>query len=232
MLFGVLFLLLGLVLRYLSRAALIGMVHEAHDKDSTSARSGWRIGRGRFLPLLGIDLVIGIPAVIATLLLVGAGLAPLVLLVADKVPLTILAIVTTVFLMLLVVGLLLVGGLVLSVLGEMAHRQCVLEGKGVFDSLRDGYQLGRENLRHVALVWLLLMGTGLVYGAITIPLAAAAFGVAAAPAAAFYAATQHVLGSLLLGFVSAIPGILVLSLLGGVYEVFRSAAWTLTYLEL
>jgi len=230
--FGLLFLLVGIVLRYLSRAALIGMVREAEETEKTSVRSGWRIGWSRFLHLLGIDLVIGIPAVVVTLLLVGVGLAPLVLLVADQWPLTILAIVATVLLILVVIALLFVGGLILSVLGELAHRQCVLEGKGVFDSLRDGYQLGRENLRHVGLVWLLLVGAGLAFGAITIPLAAVVFGVAAAPAAAFYAATEAVVGSVLLGLLFAIPGILLLSLLGGVYEVFRSAVWTLAYSEL
>jgi hypothetical protein len=230
--FGLLLLLLGLAVRYLSRAALIGMVREAEETDWTSVRSGWRIGWSRFLPLLGIDLVIGVPAVMATLLLVGVGLAPLVLLVADESALTIVAIVATVLLMLVVIGLLFFGGLILSVLGELAHRQCVLEGKGVFDSLRDGYQLGRENLSQVGLVWVLLVGTGLAFGAITVPVAAVAFGVAGAPAAAYYAATGGVVGSVLLGFLFALPGMLLFSLLGGVYEVFRSAVWTLTYLEL
>jgi hypothetical protein len=230
--FGLLFLLLSIVLRYLSRAALIGMVREAEEMDETSVRSGWRIGWSRFLPLFGIDLVIGIPAVIATLLLFGVGLAPLVVLAADEPALTMLAIALTVLVMLLAAGLLFAGGLVLSVLGELAHRQCVLEGRGVFDSLRDGYHLGRENLRHVGLAWLLLLGISLAFGAITTALAVVVFGIAAAPAAAVYAATEAALASVLVGILFAIPGILLFSLVGGVYEVFRSAVWTLTYLEL
>jgi hypothetical protein len=208
------------------------MVREAEETGETSVRSGWRVGWPRFLSLFGIDLVIGVPAVTVTLLLIGVGLAPLVLLAADEPALTMVAIVLTVLLMLVVAGLLFAGALVLSVLGELAHRQCVMEGKGVLDSLRDGYYVGRENLRHVGLTWLLLFGTSLAFGAITTVLAAVVFGVAAAPAAAVYAATEAVLASVLVGILFAVPGILIFSLLGGVYEVFRSAVWTLTYLEL
>ena len=65
-----------------------------------------------------------------------------------------------------------------------------------------------------------------------LPLSVVIFGVAAGPAMAVYAATQAPLASVLLGILFAVPGILVLALLGGVYEVFRSAVWTLTYREL
>jgi hypothetical protein len=232
LLFGLLFALLGAFLRYVSRAALIGMVREADETDETSVSTGWCIGRSRFLQLLGIDLVIGIPAVIVTSLLIAFGLAPLVLLAAEEQLLTILAIVLTAVLILLVIALLIAMGVALSAVGEMAHRQCVLEGKGVLDSIRDGYQLTRGNLRHVGLVWLLLSALGLVFGAAVVSLGAIAFGLAAAPAAAVYAATEALAPTVLVGLLFSIPRIVLFSLLSGVFEVFRSAVWTLTYMEL
>jgi hypothetical protein len=232
LLFGLLLFIVGLVLRYLSRGALIGMVREAEETGQTGVASGWRIGWSRLLALLGIDLVIGIPAVIATLILLGIGLSPLVLLAAQEDALTVLAIILTIVLTLLVIGFLVAMGLVLSVVGEVAHRRCVLEGKGVLDSIRDGYRLGRQNLRQVGLTWVLLFGVSLVFGAVMIPLSAVVLGIAAAPAAAFYAASESILGSVLLGMLFAAPGVLFLAFLGGVYETFCSAVWTLTYLEL
>ncbi len=229
---GLLLFIVGIVLRYLSRGALIGMVREAEQTGQTAIRSGWRIGWSRFLSLLGIDVVIGIPAVIATMILVGIGLSPLLLLGAQEDALTIVAIALTVLMMLLVAGFLVAVGLVLNVLGEVAHRQCMLEGKGVLDSIRDGFRLGRQNLRQVGFTWLLLFGISLVFGAVMIPLSAVVLGIAAAPAAAFYAASESVGGSVLLGLLFAAPGVVFLAFLGGVYETFQSAVWTLTYLEL
>ncbi len=232
LLFVAFFVVLGIVVRYLSLGALIGMVREAEQTGETSVGSGWRMAWSRFLPLFGIDLVMGIPAAIVALVLIGIGLSPLLLLLAEQEAMTILAILLTVLLMLLVVGFLIVMGLVLSVLGELARRQCVLQRTGVFDSIRAGYRIGRANLRHVALIWVMLLGIGLVYGILTAALAFVGFGVAAVPAATVYAVTETVGASLLVGLLFAIPGIVAMSLLGGVYETFRSAVWTLFYSEL
>jgi hypothetical protein len=231
-LFVVVLVVLAVVLRYLSQGALIGMVDEAEEKGETSVASGWLIGLANLVRLFAIDLTIGVPAVIVTLVLLGIGLSPLILLAARREALAILAVIATVALMFAVIAVLILMGVALSVIGELSHRQRVLEGKGVLDSIRDGYQLGRDNLRHVVIIWALLLGVSLLFGVIVVPTATVIFGLAAAPAAALYAATESPLASLLLGLVFAVPGILLLSALGGVYEAFRSAVWTLAYREL
>jgi len=163
---------------------------------------------------------------------IGLGLSPLLLLFAESDALTILAVALTVALMLGVIGLLIVLGIVISIVGTMAHRQSVLEGKGAMDSIRGGYALIRHNLRHVGVVWLMTLVIGLVCAAVVFPLGAVFYGLAAAPAAALYAATQSMAVSLVIGFLLAIPGVLLLSFLWGVYEAFQSAVWTITYREL
>ena len=229
---GLLLLVLGVVLRYSSRGALIGMVREADQTGQTSASSGWRIGWSRFLPLFGIEWAIAIPAVVVMLLLLAIGLSPLVLLAAENRALTIVAIAATVLMMLLVIGLLTAMGLVLSIVGELAHRQCVLENKGVLESIRDGYRTGRQNLQHVGLIWVLLLVLSLAFGAVMVPIAAVVFGLAAAPAAAIYGATESIWSSLLLGVLLAIPGMLAFAFLNGIFEAFKSAVWTLAYEEM
>jgi len=223
---------LSIIINYLSRGALIGMVREVEETGGTSVPSGWRKGRPYILRLFGIDLLLGIPAVIVGIVLVVLGLMPLFLLAAKNEAANILAIVLTVGLMLVVVALLIVMGLVLSLLRELAFRQAVLDGKGVMSSIRDAYRLARANLKHVGAMWLLMAIVGIVSGAILIPLSLAVFAISAAPGFATYAASESPLAGIVVGILFAIPGILVLSALGGVYQAFQSAVWTLTYREL
>ncbi|MGB9879279.1 MAG: DUF7544 domain-containing protein, partial [Anaerolineae bacterium] len=144
----------GIALTNISRGALIGMVREVEETEHTTIHSGWHIGWSRFLPLIGIDLVTGIPMLIVVITSVALGLSPLVLLFFEKHVLTILGILLTVLFMLLVIGLLIIAGAVLGLWRDFAYRQCVLERKGILDSLREGYRIARQNLRHVGLMWL------------------------------------------------------------------------------
>jgi hypothetical protein len=229
---ALLFALTGIVLRYVSEGALIGMVNEAEGTGETTVHNGWRIGWARFLRLLGIDLALGIPATIVGIIASALGLSPLMLLFARREGLTILAVVLTVGLMLGVIALLILLGTILSVVMAIAHRQSVLEGRGVMDSIRSSFALLRRNLRQVGVIWLILVLIGMVFAAIAVPVGVLLFGLAEAPAAALYAATESIAASLVVGLLLAIPGVVILSLLGGIYETFQSAVWTIAYREL
>jgi len=222
----------GIIIVPLSKAALIGMVSEVEETGDTRARTGWRIGWSRFLRLVGIGLVIGIPAAIVAIVLIALGASPLLLLLLERRALTVAAIVLTFILMLPVLGVLVVGGVALSVIAQLARRQCVLDKKGVFDSIRGAYELGRANLRPVAMIWLLLFGTDLAIGIVTVPLSLAVITLAGVPAIITYIATEAVAPTAIVGLPLILVGILFLAALTGVYQVFRSATWTLAYTEL
>jgi hypothetical protein len=222
----------GVVLNNISRGALIGMVREVEETGNTSVRSGWRMGRSRLWPLIGIDLVTVIPAFIAAMVLVALAISPLLLLLAEREALTVLGILLTVLLSLVVVAVIIVAGTVLGIVREFACRQCVLEGRGVWSSIREGYRMVRANLRHVGVMWLLLFGIDLAASVIAFPLFLVGFGLATGAGAAVYAATQSIASALVVGIVLGLPVALVLALVGGVYLVFRSSAWTLAYREL
>jgi hypothetical protein len=225
-------ILLSIVLTYTSRGALIGMVREVEETSETSVRSGWRAGWSRFLRLFGIDLVIGIPAFVTTAILVGLALSPLLLLLAEERVLTIIAIALTLLLMLFVIGLLIVMGVGLSVLGQLAHRQCVLDGKGVWDSVRDAYQMGRQNLKDVGVTWLLLLAVDIGVGIVLAPIAVVLFGAAAVTGIFTYIATDAVAPTLVVSIPAVLIGVLIMTALGAIHQVFRSAVWTLAYREL
>jgi hypothetical protein len=231
---GLVFVLtvLAVVLNNISRGALIGMVREVEETGNTSVRSGWRSGRSRLWSLIGIDLVTAIPAFITAMALIALAMAPLLLLLAQRDALTALGILLTVVLSLAVILVVIVGGTALGIVREFAYRQCVLEGKGVWRSIREGSRLVRANLRHAGLMWLVLFGVDLAVRVIAFPLILVGFGLAGGAGAAVYTATQSIVNAIVVGLVLALPTLLVMAAIGGVYLVFRSAAWTLAYREL
>ncbi|MGQ9493506.1 MAG: DUF7544 domain-containing protein [Anaerolineae bacterium] len=224
--------IIGIVLTNISRAALIGMVREIEDTEHTSISNGWRIGWMRLLPLIGLDLAIGIPLLFIAIVLIIMGLSPLALLFAQRRVLTILGILLTVLFMLMVIGLLIVAGALVGLWRDFAYRQCVLEGKGILDSLCSAYHIVRKNLQQVGLLWLLLFGIDLLVGFITVPLSLIIMGMAVAPVGLLYVTTESLAMAILTGILLVTPAVLLLSFLGGIYQVFRSTTWTLAYLQL
>ncbi|HUT15982.1 MAG TPA: hypothetical protein VMY98_07030 [Anaerolineae bacterium] len=229
---GLVLIVASIIINPLSTAALIGMVGEIEETGATRARSGWRVGWSRFPRVLAIGLLIGIPTAIVAIVLLALGASPLLLLLFERRVLTVVAIALTAILMLLVLGVLIIGGVALSIMGKLAYRQCVLDKKGVFDSIRDGYRLGRKNLRQVGAVWLLLFGVDLATGIVMVPLALAVVAIAAVPGILVYMVTEAAAPAVVIGFPLVLLGILFLTVLAGIIQVARSATWTLAYLEL
>jgi len=64
------------------------------------------------------------------------------------------------------------------------------------------------------------------------PLFLLVVAIAAGPALVVYGVTEALAPALVVGIPLGILGILFLALLGGIHQVFRSATWTLAYLEL
>jgi len=226
----------AVVLSNISVGALIGMVREVEETDHTTVRSGWRTGKSHLWSLIGIDLVTVIPAVIAALILIMLALTPLLLVpgqgaLAEGEALSVLGIVLTVLLVLGAVAVIIVGGTVLGVVREFAFRQCVLEGRGVWSSIREGYRMVRAHLRSVGLMWLLLLGIDLAVGVVALPLALVGFGLAGGAAAAVYATSESVAAAIAVALVLGIPVGLISAAVRGVYLVFQSSAWTLAYRE-
>jgi hypothetical protein len=240
---GLALFLIGLVVRYTSFGALIGMVNETEEDDSTSFKSGLRTGWQRFLHLLAISVLIGIGLVVVTLVfmivlaIIGAlVLAPGILLVASQgnatAPGILLIVGGAMVLALLVLIFSLVVSALKTVLLAYAYRVSVLDGKNVFDALKAAWNLVRARLRESLLMWLLLLAINLGLALLAIPLGLMAAGAMVGPAVAIYAATESIGGAIL----SALPVLLIVIAISlvirGVYLTFRSAVWTLMFREL
>lgn len=233
------------IVRYVAETALIGMVNEIEETGDTSIRSGFRHGWSRSAwRLFLMDLVIGIPVVIAALVLMAFAASPLMLLFIDNTVARVIGIVGAVGLFLIWILLMIVVAAAVSLLKEIARRQCVLGDKGVLDSIGDGYWMIRRNLDDVGVMWLITIGVGIAWGIVMIPVVlillalflAIGAVLAGGPALLLYAITQAEALAVVTAVAIAIPVFLLvfvapLIFLQGLYLTFRSSTWTLTYRE-
>jgi hypothetical protein len=130
-----------------------------------------------------------------------------------------------------------------TVVLQLAQRACCLEGLGVFASIWRGFRLMRTQLRGVGLTWLFILGLDLVYPILAAPvgilLAAGGLAVSGLLALILGALLTLVLAKVTAWTIAVITGIVLLvlavavpmTLLGGLREVFKSSAWTLTFRE-
>ncbi len=233
------------VVRYVAETALIGMVNEIEETGNTNVRSGFRHGWSRHAwRLFLIDVVIGIPVAIAALILLAFAASPLVLLFIDSTAAKVIGIVGAVGLFFIWALLMIVVSAVVSLLREIARRQCVLDDKGVLASIGDGYWMIRRNLSDVGVMWLILIGVGIVWSIVMIPVVLVLLALflaigavlAGGPALLLYAITQAEAPAIVVAVIAATPLFLLvfvapLLFLNGLYLTFRSSTWTLTYRE-
>jgi hypothetical protein len=242
------------VARYVSEASLIRMVGDYEDTgERRGVWQGLRLGLSRTAwRFFFIDLTIDIPAILAFLLLFALAFAPLVLGITGSTPATVVAgSLLTGSLFMAGTVLAIVAGSLLSALKRLFRQACALESLGVLASIRRGWAVVRRKPVDVLVMWLIMLGVTLGWGIVI----ALSF-VALFPLLLLFMALGGVAGALvaypvfllsglvfdtavavLLAVLAGLPIFVVVMLapwycLGGLMEVFKSSAWTLTYREL
>lgn len=241
------------ILSYVSQTAIMRMVDEYEQSGvKVGFRAGWRLGwNRRAFRLWLIDLIIYAPIMIVffasffgvaiLLIATSSGAGANVGLIAA---LSIGSILLLVFLFIAVMA-------ALSLLREFFARAAVLEGLGVFDSLRHGWQMFRTHWKSAAWLWLIMAGVGIAVAIVSILaffllipvyllLLLPAVLVAAIPGAiAFGIASLFTTGPLswIIGVVFALPFFFTilfapLFVLEGWYQVYAFNVWTLAYREM
>lgn len=233
------------VLRYTAEAALIFMVNDQQKNNiQHTARKGWTLGFSfPALKLFLIDLVVFILLLMISPLLFLPPLLPVFLTITGRP----LGISIGILLMTSLTLLSLASLIVMWIIGitslQLAHRACCLEGLGIFSSIWRALRLMRSQLGGIGLTWLVIVGLDFVYPLIMAPVAIvlAAVGltvggllsaIVGSLLALILAKTTAwtvaiILGVVLLVLVVVLP----LTMLGGLREVFKSSAWTLTFME-
>ena len=240
----VIILAIGLVVRYTSLGALIGMVDDIEQRDRTTLKVGFKTGWHNTLRLLAIDILISLSLVILFLIIalvvfigIMIGVLPWRMLYHPSMGPNasslggIWGIFVALGLGVLLVIVFLASAGFSTLVRELAYREAVLENQGIFRALGKAIRLVWHKLGQLGVVWLLLFSINLAFGLVTLPLAIIGGMALTAP---FDVLTRPAHPSLV-GFLLAIPLLLVIALVGlflnGVFVTFRSTVWTLTYRE-
>ena len=239
------FMIIGLILWLLSVAArggLIDGVNRIDDGETITLGEAFSAGTSKiwrligvyilaYLPLILISFVIGIVAVMA----IGGSVALGTL--AQNPEEAALAIAGSMGILGLCLCLLICAlipiGLVLYFIAEFGARAAVMEDMGVVESIKKGWQVFKDNLGPVILLWLLVVVAGLIIGVVLgivlIPFSLIVF------APAFVSAFSGDGAFSGLSIAWAIGGSLCLGIIGAllmsVVQTWFSAIWTLAYKE-
>lgn len=231
--------IISVVVQYVTRTALIGMVRQVEDTAAVTIRDGWRFGWSkRAWRIFLLNLLVGLPLFILTLGLILMALSPLLLLILDETASTVLAAVLTIFSCLLVGVLLLIINVIVAPIQELAWRRIALTERGVINSLREVVALVRHRLKDVAIIWLLMLGVGFAWGIVSLIVVLPVSLIVAAllggiPAGLVYLISQSGWAALIAGVPLALLALILLgSAATGLFLIYQSSVWTLTYLEL
>jgi len=243
---GLLLIVVSVIARYVAENALIKLVDDYEETgEHRTVREGIRLGWSRpaFHQWL-IGLVITLPIVIGAIVAFAIALLPLFGWASDSVGVGAFGTVAAIGLFFLVLLATIAVATVASVIKRLAFRAASLEDLGVFASIGRGWSVFRGNLADVGLLWLIMLGLGLAFAVLIIPVVLLTLIVAG------------LAGGLLLLVVSGIAGLLVsevtkwiiagvvggtvfialmvipLTFISGLFEVYKSSVWTLGYREL
>lgn len=242
---ALIWVLLSILLRFISRGALIGLVSELELNQTVPAVGrGWNIGSERFVSLLGIGLLVNIPLTLISLVLVLIAALPILASVVpligtprgrtpDQLPgLVAAGVFSSIFLICCVVLLLVIVAVIIRPFYEFFVRVCVIDRRGAMDSIREGYHIVRANLGNVTVLYILLIGIGIAFSIVMIPIALLLLGIPAAAGFAIGALSNSVTQGIIVGVLIGIPMLLILLVISGIYQAFESTAWTEGFLAL
>ena len=241
------------IARYVSETAVIRMVDEYESSSNKmTVRQGLRIGWSRTAwRLFLINLIVNLPVIALVLVLLIAGTGVYFSVVNGNANFATFSVVSAIVLVFITIFVVVILTILLHLLRNFFWRISVLENAGVRESLQRGFALVLENWRNVGLMWLVMIGLGIVWAVastvliiVSIPVvivtAVIAVLVVALPLLLLVGIFSTFLGGILpwvAGGLFVAPLFFTLAfspwlLLGSWRSVYTSTVWTLTYREI
>jgi len=249
-------IVLGIIVaiaRYVSETAVIRMVDDYESTDTKlSVRDGFRIGWSRTSwRLFLINLIVNLPAILLALILLLTGIGVFFAVENGTLEFTSFSVIAMIGVVFLIVFAVVIVSIALHLLRQFVWRVSALEDVGVGEAFNRGWALVRENWKNVGLMWLVMIGLGIIWviasvilAIITLPIilvtAAISFVICVIPVLVLVGLFHLVLGNVLawvLGIVFVLPLFFTIAfspwlVLGSWQAVFTSSVWTLTYREI
>jgi hypothetical protein len=209
---GLLIFLVFLIMYLISQGGLIHCVWKIESGEKPTLRDGWNAGIKNFWRILGISVLI-------LVFILGSGIITLgpfvLLLIAFKVVGLLSALVLFPVFLVLLVALLLVN--------LYATRTCIIEGKGVFDSLSGGWETLKTNLGPSLVMGLIGIGSTMVY--------VLGFVIVGLLLALPFVALGFI--NLFLGiFLGVVVGLVYIGLASALWGTYIDSLWTMAYLDM
>jgi hypothetical protein len=241
------------IARYVSETAVIRMVDEYEGTgNKMTVRQGFRIGWSRTAwRLFLINLIVNLPLIALMLVLLVAGLIIYFAVVNGSANFAAFSVVSTIVLAFITIFVVVILTILLHLLRNFIWRICVLENASVRESLQRGFAMVLENWKNVGLMWLVMIGLGIVWAVasiiliiVSIPVVVVTAILAVLVAAAPYLLLVGIFSTFLGGYLPWIAGGLFVAplfftlafspwlLLGSWQSVYTSTVWTLTYREI
>jgi len=227
------------VLRYVLQAGVYRVLYRLEvDHVAPSVKAGFREGwHRRTWRLFFQNFLIGVLATIGVLVLLVLAASPLLLLLTHNDSAHTVGIVVTVGLMIPAILVIVVLAIVISVLSQFWWRAAIIDDMGTLGAVSYAWNTVKTNFRDVAIMWLLMLGVGVLFGLLVIVfvmiLVTITAAVAGLPGYLLYQATQSVFVALLWGLpVAIIAFLLPILFVSGLYLIFRTAVWNDVYLSI
>jgi hypothetical protein len=241
------------VVRYVSETAVIRMVDEYEQSGTKlSFKQGWKLGWSRrAFRVWVINLVISLPAILVVLVLFGLGVLVFFSIESGSTGLAVGGVITAIGCLFLFLFVFILFMVFLNLLRQFFIRRAALEDARVGESFRQGWAMFKRNWKSAALMWLITLGINIGFGIagfIVFFLLIPVFAIMILPAAivaaipgliAFGITNIFSSGPLawIIAAIVALPFFLTvlfspLALIGGMYTIFDSNIWTLTYREM
>ena len=225
---------------------MIRMVdHYEETGEKLTFRQGLRLGWSRTAwRLFLINLTIDLPLMLVLGLLFILAFAPLFLWGTGVTSVGVVGTVGAICLFFLWILVVIVVSVVFDLMKHFFRRACAIEGLGVIDSIRRGYQVMRANLKDVGVMWIIMVGINIAWPIVMIPVVlVAGFAAVVAGGGTFLVlagltslitsgATPWVIAGIIAFPVFLLVLMIPLGFVGGLGATFVSSTWTLTYREL
>ncbi|KPK74913.1 MAG: hypothetical protein AMJ89_05185 [candidate division Zixibacteria bacterium SM23_73] len=201
-----------LILYIISQGGLIHCVWRIESGENPTLRDGWNAGVKNFWRILGITILIIVFVFAAAVMTLGPFI---VLLIAVKLLGLLSAMVLIPLFMILVVTI--------ALIDLYAKRACIIEEKGVFDSIAEGWETLQRNLGKSLIMALIGIGSTIVYV------------IGFLIAGLFLALPFIILGAinLFLGIaLGVMVGLIYIAVASGAWGTYIDSLWTLAFLEM
>jgi hypothetical protein len=254
--FVLVLLIVGIIVavaRYVSETAVIRMVDEYEGTgNKMTVRQGFRTGwSNTSWRLFLINLLVNLPAIVGFLIVIFSAAAFVFAAANGNAKFTPISLLFAVGFVILTIFVTVIVTILLHLLRNFFWRICVLEDASVTESFQRGFAMVRENWKNVGLMWLVMIGLGIVWAIasiilfiITLPIvivtAVVAITVVAIPFLLLVGAFSLFLSGPLPWVAAALfmlPLFFLIAfspwlVVGSWQTVYTSTVWTLTYREI